>query len=108
MALIYGDLGYDIHGRKRKRAYRNKSKTKSIKNFIPKEVKENPVLTKAEEHRLKYPSYSGPVSHNSCAKKESPKYTGTYVKGIATMHKSNAVPIVSKEHATDIARMRRG
>ena len=34
-------------------------------------------------------------------------YTGTMVKGIATMHKSNAVPIFSDEQAIDIARMRR-
>jgi len=35
-------------------------------------------------------------------------YTGTKVKGIATMHKSNAVPVFSDEEATDISRMRRG
>jgi hypothetical protein len=34
-------------------------------------------------------------------------YTGTKVKGIGTMHKSNAVPIFSDEEAQDIARMRR-
>lgn len=38
----------------------------------------------------------------------SPKvYTGTKVKGIATMHKSNAVPVFSDEEAQDISRMRR-
>ena len=34
-------------------------------------------------------------------------YTGTKVKGIATMHKSNAVPVFSDEEAVDIAKMRR-
>jgi hypothetical protein len=34
-------------------------------------------------------------------------YTGTMVKGIATMHKSNAVPVFSDEEAIDISRMRR-
>ena len=34
-------------------------------------------------------------------------YTGTKVKGIATMHKSNAVPVFSDEQAIDISRMRR-
>ena len=34
-------------------------------------------------------------------------YTGTKIKGIGTMHKSNAVPIFSDEQAQDIARMRR-
>ena len=40
-------------------------------------------------------------------KKESPTYTGTRVKGIGTMHKSNAVPIFSDEEALDISKMRR-
>ena len=34
-------------------------------------------------------------------------YTGTKVKGIATMHKSNAVPVFSDEQAVDISKMRR-
>jgi hypothetical protein len=34
-------------------------------------------------------------------------YTGTMVRGIATMHKSNAVPVFSDEQAVDISRMRR-
>ena len=41
-------------------------------------------------------------------KKESLKYTGTLVKGIATMHKSNAVPVIDEEQMKDISRMRRG
>ena len=39
--------------------------------------------------------------------KPSPQYTGTKVKGIGTMHKSNAVPIFSDEEAVEISRMRR-
>lgn len=34
-------------------------------------------------------------------------YTGDKIKGIGTMHKSNAVPIFSDEQAQDIAKMRR-
>jgi hypothetical protein len=34
-------------------------------------------------------------------------YTGTKVKGIGTMHKSNAVPIFSDEEAIEISKMRR-
>jgi hypothetical protein len=37
----------------------------------------------------------------------SPQYTGTKVKGIGTMHKSNAVPIFSDEEAIAISTMRR-
>ena len=35
-------------------------------------------------------------------------YTGTKVLGIATMHKSNMVPVFSQEDAEAIAKMRRG
>lgn len=42
------------------------------------------------------------------ATKAAPKvYTGTLIKGIATMHKSNAVPILNEQDAIDIAKMRR-
>jgi hypothetical protein len=34
-------------------------------------------------------------------------YTGTKVKGIGTMHKSNAVPILSDDEAKEISSMRR-
>lgn len=44
---------------------------------------------------------------DSCARKESPKYTGTLVKGISTMHKSNAVPIIDEREAKEHASMRR-
>lgn len=35
-------------------------------------------------------------------------YTGNKVLGIATMHKSNAVPVFAAEEAVEISRMRRG
>jgi hypothetical protein len=43
-----------------------------------------------------------------CVKGRDNMYTGTKVKGIGTMHKSNAVPIFSDEEAIDISKMRRG
>lgn len=43
-----------------------------------------------------------------CTKRESPRYTGTSMLGIATLHKSNAVPVFSQEDAKEISRMRRG
>jgi hypothetical protein len=39
--------------------------------------------------------------------KDIPRYTGTKIKGIGTMHKSNAVPVFSDEEAIEISRMRR-
>ena len=35
-------------------------------------------------------------------------YTGSAVVGISTLHKSNGVPVFSKEEAIDISKMRRG
>lgn len=40
-------------------------------------------------------------------KKPSNTYTGDYIKGIATTHKSNLVPITSKAQAVDASQMRR-
>ena len=40
-------------------------------------------------------------------KKDANVYTGDYIIGIATMHKSNLQPITSKEQAIDSANMRR-
>jgi hypothetical protein len=42
-----------------------------------------------------------------CVKHADQAYTGTKVKGIGTMHKSNAVPIFSDDEARDISKMRR-
>ena len=45
---------------------------------------------------------------NGVATLSPPKvYTGTKVKGIATMHKSNAVPVFSNDEAIEISKMRR-
>lgn len=48
-----------------------------------------------------------PFTGAPCTKKESQKYTGTAIKGIGTMHKSNSVPIFTDEQAIEIATMRR-
>lgn len=51
-----------------------------------------------------YPSFvsTGAINVSKAAKKV---YTGTVVLGIATMHKSNAVPVISKQEAEEIAMM---
>jgi len=53
------------------------------------------------------PSLNGGADMSPATKKEPPKYTGNLIKGIATMHKSNAVPVFSDEQAVDISKMRR-
>lgn len=53
----------------------------------------------------RYPSLN---TGNVAATKAEPKiYTGTKVLGIATLHKSNAVPVFNSEEAVDISKMRR-
>jgi hypothetical protein len=65
------------------------------------------VLHRSAEHRKMYPSLNSKDVCGIAAKRESPMYTGTLIKGIATMHKSNAVPVFNSEQAQDIAKMRR-
>ena len=48
------------------------------------------------------------VTSGACAKPEEKVYTGGNLIGIATMHKSNMVPVFKASDAEDIARMRRG
>ncbi len=74
------------------------------KEFVPYEPKTTAPVSKPD-----YPSVSpkSPVHGipEAGRRKESPKYTGDYIVGIATMHKSNAVPITNQEQAIEIARM---
>lgn len=53
------------------------------------------------------PSLNNGVDTTAATKAPEKFYTGTKIKGIGTMHKSNAVPIFSDEEAVAIATMRR-
>ena len=103
--MFTNSLRYDMQGRKRKaRKVRGEVYVKySPPAFQPLQSSNGPyrrdegvVYKSAEDH--------GPIA---LARPESQKYTGTLVKGIATMHKSNAVPVIDQEQATDISSMRR-
>jgi hypothetical protein len=71
-----------------------------------------PVLTQA------FPAYRGsdkprlpsadPTTWQACVRPADKKYTGDAIVGISTLHKSNAVPVFSKQDAIDISKMRRG
>jgi len=56
-------------------------------------------------HREMYPSQ---VDTGVTFAKKPNVYTGERLVGIATMHKSNSVPVFSQEDAIEIATMRRG
>ena len=45
---------------------------------------------------------------NATARPEGNSYSGTYITGIAQMHKSNAVPVGKGDNPEDYATMRRG
>lgn len=81
-------------------------KLKKERTFKPYKREETIFDCQSREHRERYPSAIDlGTSLNTTARKERPKYTGTYVIGIATMHKSNGVPVVNQLQATEIARM---
>ena len=69
----------------------------------------------SSSYSLKIPEGRNTTAHipsrdtggGSATLKPSNVYTGDKVKGIATMHKSNAVPVFSDEQAVDISKMRR-
>jgi hypothetical protein len=67
----------------------------------------NPVVSKPFVRETGPRIESLPFTGGPCLKSPDKVYTGTMIKGIGTMHKSNAVPIFSNEEAEDIAKMRR-
>lgn len=83
-------------------AYRTgkmKSKKKEFIPYVP--------SPKTESENSSYPSLStAPISIGGF-KKERMVYTGDYIIGIATMHKSNLVPVGRGDNPVDYATMRR-
>lgn len=69
-------------------------------------VKSPLVTTTWRRESPNIPSFGDQVG--SIPAKPEQKYTGTLVTGIATMHKSNAVPVINQKQMEEIARMRRG
>lgn len=58
------------------------------------------------QNEVKHPSR--PMGDGIATKKDPTQYTGTLIKGIATMHKSNAIPIIDEKQAKEVSSMRRG
>ena len=114
-SFYMGSLRYGPTGKRRKNHFANASKKKPIE-FKPMEKKLSTLDKLRAEQAKQYKSLMEEAIKNGTfigddggmRKKESPKYTGTLVKGIATMHKSNAVPVISQQEAEDISKMRRG
>jgi hypothetical protein len=66
-----------------------------------------PVQQMATYHRETPKVASLDTGFIACTKKFGNSYTGEKIKGIGTMHKSNAVPIFTDNEAKEIASMRR-
>lgn len=65
-------------------------------------------ITNNSLHRIQNEIPSRVTPGDTSFKRDAPKYTGTAIIGISTMHKSNAIPVFSKEQAIEISKMRRG
>jgi hypothetical protein len=86
-----------------------------LAKYETKSVKPAKKQTLADTYRLTVPEgrssriyKSVDTGGGSTAPPPTKVYTGDKMKGIGTMHKSNMVPIFSKEEAEDISKMRRG
>lgn len=104
MGMVYGSINYTTSGRK-KRINRKRQVNASFSH----RTANTQARSNSDSYRREttnYPSASDAIAQVA-AKQESPQYTGSLVKGIGTMHKSNAVPIIDEQHMKDIARMRR-
>ena len=81
--------------------YKSNSKKQEFKTYEPPKTYHRETPT--------YSSYSskGKPTPGYAAKQEPKQYTGTLIKGIGTMHKSNAIPVIDEQQMKDLASMRR-
>jgi hypothetical protein len=96
MGMVYGSINHTTSGRKKKTTRRTRQTFKGVRSNTP-----EPYRRQSVQYR------SAPETVGVAARVESPHYTGSLVKGIGTLHKSNAVPVIDEEYMKDIARMRR-
>lgn len=79
----------------------------SLKKKLPKDKKGKRVSLNEIPDYSTGPRVTSDRIVGSTPKQPEKKYTGTLIKGVATMHKSNAVPIINKEQAIEVSTMRR-
>lgn len=87
-------LGVEADQKRQRRAL-------SASTYVP------PKLAYRGANEPRIPSLNNGVDSAPAIKAAQKVYTGTKIKGIGTMHKSNAVPIFTDDEAKDIAHMRR-
>jgi len=103
---VFGSYKYDYNGRKRKP---RKPKGEVCVKYVPPKFQEyQPKTTYASERAAETERYpSAPLTPRKAGgdKRESQQYTGDFVIGIATLHKSNAVPVTNSKYAKEISDM---
>ena len=103
--MLHGSMTHDFTGRKiKKKAPKGEVYQKYQTPAF--QTKSNAMVTYRRDAGVTYQSADDSDGINT-APVEKKTYTGTLIKGISTLHKSNAVPIISQEEAIDIANMRR-
>ena len=98
MGMIYGSNNYTTDGRRKKTGStrRTRPAIRGVRSNAP------------EPYRRQTSEYaSAPDTNGVAPRLHTMHYTGTLVKGIGTMHKSNAVPVINEQEMKDLARMRR-
>lgn len=97
--MLHGSMRHYPSGRKKKyNAWTTKKREYEFKEYVPTEG----YRRSGTDH---IPSHMG--TGHACGRVDTPQYTGTLIKGISTMHKSNAVPIINEQEAKEHASMRR-
>ena len=96
MGMIYGSIRHTPSGRKKKALPKSRATFRGTASTAPR------------PYRREVPEYpSVPTTTALTPRPEPKRYTGTLVKGIGTMHKSNAVPVIDEQEMKDLASMRR-
>ena len=110
--FIYTNTNYDFNGKRRKRGLRAKRRTTPYISSKPSAPVASPFITVDLNKQLMdkfkdIPSLHSDVDDSHMRRKDTTKYSGDEIMGIATMHKSNAVPVSKNTDAKIYATMRR-
>ena len=101
---IYGSMTHDFSGRK---IVKSKPKGEVYKKYTPPPSARNRATPNFRRDADVHYASVDIGSPSVCSAPERKEYTGTLIKGIGTLHKSNAVPIINEQEAKDLATMRR-
>lgn len=88
---------------KREKRFASSANIQEFKTYVPCRSPLQLVRTDRE-----YPSFNAFTNNSAAtAKAETKEYSGDYITGLATMHKSNIVPVGKGDDPKDYATMRR-